>query len=154
MGLIVVVEIFRHERSDCRSSPQTILWSGSEMCISKTQRKHRGFNVKTLNWEKHGREELHYIILWLQVQWFGRSVQSSDSQSCLLRWRRGLFILHWAVGLEVDDCGSDLHVSHVVTAAISDADLLGLHIEESDTIHNCSCWEALHVMNVKEDRAA
>jgi len=43
MGLIVVVEIFRHERSDCRSSPQTILWSGSEMCISKTQRKHRGF---------------------------------------------------------------------------------------------------------------
>jgi len=44
-----------------------------------------------------------------------------------------------------------MHVSHIVTTTISSADLLRLHVEESATIHNCPCWGAFLIINVKEN---
>ena len=48
-----------------RSIPQVRVGSESEMRVSKTQRKHREFYVKTLNWKKQGEreEKLHYNSL-------------------------------------------------------------------------------------------
>ena len=43
---------------------------------------------------------------------------------------RDLFILHGAVGLEVDDRGWNMHILHIVTTAISGAGLLGLYAEK------------------------
>ena len=152
-----MVVIFRHERSDGRPSPQARLENGGDMRISKTQNKRKKFYVKTLNWEKHGEEEkLHYnsqvtkiIGIWKECTEF----EFLRSNLFFVGWR-SLFILHWAVGLEVDDCEWNFLVSHIVTTTINGAGLLGLHAENSTSIHNCSYCEALHVMNVEDDWAA
>ena len=43
------MEIFGHESSDNRSTLQARIESGNEMRVSKTQLKHEGFYVETLN---------------------------------------------------------------------------------------------------------
>jgi len=56
-----VVEIFHHEQSDSRSSPQAILENGVCMCdkiMHNTKwREIHDCYVETLNWENNGEEE-------------------------------------------------------------------------------------------------
>ena len=52
--------------------------------------------------------------------------------------------------MDADDCWRDLHVSFVVTATISGADLLGFMLRNS-LLSIIARVEALHVMNVEND---
>jgi len=38
----------------------------------------------------------------------------------------------------------------VITTAINGSGMQGLHAGKSVTVHNCSRWVALYIMNVKE----
>ena len=75
------------------------------------------------------RRNFTIILKSQELQEIGRSVQSTNFQAPFFVRERDLFILGWAVGLEVDGRGWDLYVLHVVTITVSSAALLGLHVE-------------------------
>jgi len=100
-------------------------------------------------------ENLHYNsqvtgitrMCWVSQSWAWLKVRSPICWKTRLTYTR---LRCW--------CGRDLHncmictCHFVVMTTISGAGLLELHAEKSFTIHNVSCWVALHVMNMKENK--
>ena len=107
-----------------------------------TEKERRDFLRENPNWKKNtGRRKDFTITLWLRcVQWIFGYVSELGFlrvSPVFLIWERGFFILHWAVGLDCDDHGWDVNVLHVVKAVIIGVGLLGLHVRNLTTIHNC-----------------
>ena len=121
-----------------------------------TENERQDFLRENLNREKPRRGEDSTIILKLQelqrICWYVSELGPIRREENPFSWR-SLCNDCWHQGRW---CGHNLYNCTIftsgfaVTTVMIGIGLVGLHEENLATVYNCSCWIALHIMNVKE----